>query len=77
MALYDLVGKMLDTPVYNLLGGRVRDRVLLSHSLSMGDPQDIVEQATAQRKKAIRHSNVKSDATINQTSRYLMQSEQK
>ena len=45
MALYDLVGKMLDTPVYNLLGGQVRDRVLLSHSLSMGDPQDIVEQA--------------------------------
>ena len=26
-------------------GGQVRDRVLLSHSLSMGDPQDIVEQA--------------------------------
>jgi L-alanine-DL-glutamate epimerase-like enolase superfamily enzyme len=46
MALYDLVGKMLDTPVYNLLGGPVRERVLLSHSLSMGDPEDIVEQAT-------------------------------
>ena len=45
MALFDLVGKILDTPVYTLLGGQVRDRVLLSHSLSMGDPQDIVEQA--------------------------------
>ena len=25
MALYDLAGKALDTPVYNLLGGKVRD----------------------------------------------------
>ncbi len=46
MALYDLVGKMLNAPVYTLLGGQVRERVLLSHSLSMGDPEDIVEQAT-------------------------------
>lgn len=45
MALYDLVGKMLNAPVYTLLGGQVRERVLLSHSLSMGDPEDIVEQA--------------------------------
>ena len=45
MALYDLVGKMLNAPVYTLLGGQVRERMLLSHSLSMGDPEDIVEQA--------------------------------
>ena len=38
MALYDLVGKACGVPVYQLLGGLVRDRVLLSHSLSMGDP---------------------------------------
>jgi L-alanine-DL-glutamate epimerase-like enolase superfamily enzyme len=45
MALYDLVGKARDLPVYQLLGGLVRDRVLLSHSLSMGDPADIAQQA--------------------------------
>ena len=45
MALYDLVGKALNTPVYNLLGGRVRDRVLLSHSLTMGPPEQVAEQA--------------------------------
>ena len=45
MALYDLMGKALDTPVYNLLGGQVRDRVLLSHSLSMGRPEQVLEQA--------------------------------
>ncbi len=29
MALMDLVGKALDTPVYNLLGGRFRDHILV------------------------------------------------
>ena len=45
MALYDLMGKALNTPVYNLLGGQVRDRVLLSHSLSMGSVEQVTEQA--------------------------------
>jgi muconate cycloisomerase len=45
MALYDLVGKAYNMPVYQLLGGQVRDRVLLSHSLSMGDPAEIAAQA--------------------------------
>ena len=45
MALYDLVGKALGTPVYNLLGGLVRDRVQLSHSLSMGASEDVAVQA--------------------------------
>ena len=47
MALYDIVGKALNTPVYNLLGGLVRDRVLLSHSLSMGEPDQVSEQAAS------------------------------
>lgn len=33
IALYDLVGKGLNTPVYNILGGLVRDRILLSWSI--------------------------------------------
>jgi L-alanine-DL-glutamate epimerase-like enolase superfamily enzyme len=44
MALYDLVGKALDTPVYNLLGGRARESIPLSHSISMGA---VVEMAAA------------------------------
>jgi muconate cycloisomerase len=47
MALYDIVGKALNTPVYNLLGGQVRDKVLLSHSLSMGEPAQISEMAAS------------------------------
>jgi muconate/chloromuconate cycloisomerase len=37
MAAYDLAGKALNTPVYNLLGGKVRDAVPLSWSLPIVD----------------------------------------
>lgn len=45
MAAYDLAGKALGTPVYNLLGGLVRDRVPLSWSLPIQDPRTISEEA--------------------------------
>ena len=54
MALFDLVGKALGAPVYDLLGGRVRERVLLSHSLSMGEPDQIANQAAALAKEGYR-----------------------
>lgn len=47
MALYDIVGKTLNTPVYNLLGGQMREKVLLSHSLSMGQPAQIADMAAS------------------------------
>src|SRR5438552_541972 len=38
MALFDITGKVLNTPVYNLLGGKARDRIVLSHSISIEEP---------------------------------------
>lgn len=37
MAAYDLAGKLLGTPVYNLLGGKFRDAIPLSWSLPIID----------------------------------------
>jgi muconate cycloisomerase len=44
MAAYDLAGRSLGTPVYNLLGGRVRDRIPLSWSLPIVDTATVVEE---------------------------------
>jgi L-alanine-DL-glutamate epimerase-like enolase superfamily enzyme len=45
MALYDVAGKQLRTPVYNLLGGRVRQSVSLSMSISIAPPEQMIAQA--------------------------------
>jgi muconate cycloisomerase len=59
MALWDIVGKALDTPVYNLLGGKVRDRVPLSYSIPFGDPKDMAELARERVKWGNRTVKVK------------------
>jgi len=41
MALFDIVGKALNTPVYNLLGGMVRERIALSYSIPFGTPEEM------------------------------------
>ncbi len=45
LALYDILGKALNTPVYNLIGGMFRDRVALSSSLPITDHKAAVEEA--------------------------------
>jgi muconate/chloromuconate cycloisomerase len=45
MALWDLNGRALGVPVHRLLGGRVRDRVPLSWSLAVTDPDAEVGEA--------------------------------
>lgn len=44
MATYDAAGKALNTPVYNLLGGKVRDSIPLSWSLPIVDVKTAVEE---------------------------------
>lgn len=45
MALLDMQGKILNQPVYNLLGGLTRDRVELSMSIHMQSLEDSIAQA--------------------------------
>ena len=59
MALWDILGKALDTPVYNLLGGKVRDRIPLSYSIPFGSPEDMAELARERVKWGHRTIKVK------------------
>lgn len=45
MALFDLAGKALETPVSTLLGGQVRDQVVLSRSVYIDEPSAMAQAA--------------------------------
>lgn len=45
MALYDIVGKALGVPAYQLLGGCFRDRIPVSHSIGLMELDEAVREA--------------------------------
>ena len=45
LALYDLAGKIQSIPVYQLLGGLVREHVEIAAVLGIGTPQSIADEA--------------------------------
>lgn len=59
MAAYDVAGKALNTPVYNLLGGKVRDSVPLSWSLPIVDVATAVEEGVKMVERGWRILKVK------------------
>lgn len=55
-ALYDIVGKLLDVPVYQLLGGKTRDRIRIAAVLSMkGTVDSLLESADEFFERGFRH----------------------
>lgn len=49
MALWDILGRSLDTPVHQLLGGHVRDTVRVYGWIGGDHPADVAAAASAQR----------------------------
>ena len=45
MALWDIKGKALNTPVYNLLGGKCRDKIRIYHHCGGATPDDMCRNA--------------------------------
>jgi galactonate dehydratase len=60
-ALWDIAGRRLGVPVYELLGGPVRDRVRVYGWIGGDSPHDVAAAATAQREAGM--TAVKMNAT--------------
>jgi len=59
LALHDLVGKLLNTPVYNLLGGKFRDRIPGASEIGIDTPDAMARNALHILKLGIRVIKIK------------------
>jgi muconate cycloisomerase len=59
MALHDLWGKSLGTPVYRLLGGAVRPGVVVAHMVGLMDVAEAIDEAQAACADGIRALQIK------------------
>ncbi|WP_299535434.1 mandelate racemase/muconate lactonizing enzyme family protein [Ulvibacterium sp.] len=59
LALHDLVGKILDIPVYKLLGGKFRDKVPVGSEIGINTPQAMADNALRVLKEGIKVIKIK------------------
>jgi len=59
MALYDIVGKALEIPVFKLLGGCYRDKIPLGDSISLKEKDEMVREAINFMKSGLRAIKIK------------------
>jgi len=60
IALHDLAGKRLGVPVYELLGGKHRDRIPITHSLGIMENDQAVEEAERAVSEGVRTIKAKA-----------------
>ena len=59
-ALYDVVGKKFAIPAYQLLGGLVRERVPIAHSLGLMEIDKAVDEATQAKAEGVKTIKLKA-----------------
>lgn len=64
LAVHDLVGRLLGRPVYDLLGGLVRDTMPAFELLPLDSPERMAELGAEARERGIRTFKVKVDADV-------------
>lgn len=60
MAIFDIIGKKLGIPIYQLFGGKLRSRIDLSWSLGSQDPDTEIKEAQELIDKGLRIFKVKA-----------------
>lgn len=51
IACFDIIGKKWGQPAYQLIGGRFHEKFPITHVLSIGDPEQMAEEASVMMKK--------------------------
>jgi muconate cycloisomerase len=59
MALYDVSGKAMQVPAYQFLGGCVRDRVSIAHSLGLMEIEKAIDEALQAKSEGVKTIKLK------------------
>lgn len=64
IACFDIMGKKLNQPVYQLIGGRYHDEFPITHVLSIAEPEAMAEEAATMLEKGYRSFKMKVGTNV-------------
>lgn len=64
IACFDIMGKKLQQPVYQLIGGRYHDEFPITHVLSIAEPEDMAVEAAAMVEQGYRSFKMKVGTNV-------------
>ncbi|MBU8880522.1 dipeptide epimerase [Bacillus sp. FJAT-29790] len=66
IACFDIMGKKLEQPVYQLIGGRYHDEFPITHVLSIAEPVEMADEAASMVEKGYRSFKMKVGTKVSQ-----------
>ena len=66
LALFDLIGKILNVPVYTLLNGRFRDRVPAACEIGIGETDMVIQDAEEILRTGVKIIKIKCSGKVNE-----------
>ena len=64
IACFDIMGKKLNQPVYQLIGGRYHEEFPITHVLSIADPEEMAEEAASMIQKGYQSFKMKVGTNV-------------